>query len=165
MQGRIGAGKRVVAQAGGLTKFGMSEAQAFAVENQLGVIDEGHAAGMGKWIALKAGSSQYTSLATDIRVTSIETVLPQVKGTTLATETIPGPGRVYVLKWATAASSSNPALSSTITFPVTGPTLPIQEVTTAKGSKETVTLSKWGEFVHIAAPPPSQTIAYATVSG
>ena len=117
-----------------------------------------------KWIALKAGSSQYTSLATDIRVTSIETVLPQVKGTTLATETIPGPGRVYVLKWATAASSSNPALSSTITFPVTPP-LPIQEVTTAKGSKETVTLSKWGEFVNIAAPPPSQTIPYAKVSG
>jgi len=118
-----------------------------------------------KWIALKAGSSQYTSLATDIRVTSIETVLPQVKGTTLATETIPGPGRVYVLKWATAASSSNPALSSTITFPVTGPALPIQEVTTAKGSKETVTLSKWGEFVNIAVPPLSQTIPYAKVSG
>ena len=51
MQGRIGAGKRVVAQAGGLTKFGMSEAQAFAVENQLGVIDEGHAAGMGKLLS------------------------------------------------------------------------------------------------------------------
>ncbi len=118
-----------------------------------------------KWIILKAGSSQYTSLATDIRVTSIATLLPQVKGTTVATETIRGPGRVYVLKWATAASSSNPALSSTITFPVTGPPLPIQEVTTAKGSRETVTLSKWGEFVHIAAPPLSQTIPYAKVSG
>jgi hypothetical protein len=118
-----------------------------------------------KWITLKAGSSQYTSLATDIRISSIDTVLPQAKGTTLAVETVPGPGRVYVLKWATAASSSNPALSSTITFPVTGPTLPIQEVTTAKGTKETVTLSKWGEFVNIASPPLSQTIPYAKVSG
>ena len=77
-----------------------------------------------KWITLKAGSSQYTSLATDIKVSSIESVLPPAKGTTLATETIPGPGRVYVLKWATAASSSNPALSSTLTFPVTAPPCP-----------------------------------------
>ncbi len=45
-----------------------------------------------KWITLKAGSSQYTSLATDIKVSSIESVLPPAKGTTLATETIPGLG-------------------------------------------------------------------------
>ncbi len=49
--------------------------------------------------------------------------------------------------------------------PGDGPALPIQEVTTAKGSKETVTLSKWGEFVNIAVPPLSQTIPYAKVSG
>ena len=74
-----------------------------------------------KWITLKAGSSQYTSLATDIKVSSIESVLPPAKGTTLATETIPGPGRVYVLKWATAASSSNPASVEHYHVPGDGP--------------------------------------------
>ncbi len=118
-----------------------------------------------KWITLKAGSSQYTSLATDIRVTSIQTILPQLKGTTLSVDNSPGAGRLYVLKWTTAASSSNPALSSTLTFPVVGATLPIQEVTTAKGSKETVTLSKWGEHVSVVGPPLSQTIPYSKVSG
>jgi hypothetical protein len=118
-----------------------------------------------KWITLKAGSSQYTSLATDIRVTSIQTVLPQAKGTTLSFADTPGAGRVYVLKWTTAASSSNPKLSSTLTFPVAGATLPIQEVTTATGSKETVTLSKWGEHVSVVGPPLSQTIPYSKVSG
>ena len=93
-------------------------------------------------------------------------MLPPAKGTTLATETIPGPGRVYVLKVGHGRLELEPrARSSTITFPVTGLALPIQEVTTAKGSKETVTLSKWGEFVNIAVPPLSQTIPYAKVSG
>jgi hypothetical protein len=117
-----------------------------------------------RWIALKAGSSQYTSLATDIRISSVLTVLPQVKGTTLSVQTT-GTTRLYVLKWTTAASSSNPKLTSSITFPVTGATLPIQEVTTAKGSRETVTLSKWGEFVSVVAPPLDQTIDYSKVSG
>ena len=67
---------------GGLTKIvGLSSAEVKKVGS--------------KWITLKEGSSQYTSLATDIRVTSIETVLPPVKGTTLATETIPGPARLH----------------------------------------------------------------------
>ncbi|MGO9657952.1 MAG: hypothetical protein ACLP7F_06270 [Acidimicrobiales bacterium] len=117
-----------------------------------------------KWITLKAGSSQYTSIATDIRISSVQTVLPQAKGTTLSVDTAL-PVHLYVLSWTTAASSSNPKLSSTITFPVAGATLPIQEVTTAKGSKETVTLSKWGEFVNIVSPPLSQTIPYSKVSG
>ncbi|MGA3217840.1 MAG: hypothetical protein ABSE77_01980 [Acidimicrobiales bacterium] len=117
-----------------------------------------------KWISLKAGSSQYTSIATDIRIASIQTVLPQAKGTTLSIDTAT-PVHLYVLAWTTAASSSNPKLTSTITFPVVGATLPIQEVTTATGSKETVTLSKWGEFVRIVSPPLSQTIPYSKVSG
>jgi hypothetical protein len=117
-----------------------------------------------KWIALKAGTSQYTSLATDIRISSVQTLLPQAKGTTLSVETTT-PAHLYVLKWTTAASSSNPKLSTTLTFPVAGATLPIQEITTASGSRETVTLSKWGEFVRIVGPPLSQTIPYSKVPG
>ncbi len=116
------------------------------------------------WIALKAGTSQYTSLAADIKVSSVQTVLPTAKGTRLSVQGSTG-ARVYVLSWTTAATSSAPKLTSTLTFPVGGATLPIQETTTASGSKETVTLSKWGEFVRISVPPLSDTIAYSKVTG
>jgi hypothetical protein len=117
-----------------------------------------------KWITLKAGTSQYNNLATDIRISSVQTVLPQAKGTTLSIDSTTAV-HLYVLTWTTAASSSNPKLSSTLTFPVAGTTLPIQEVTTSKSTRETVTLSKWGELVRITAPPLSQTIPYSKVSG
>jgi hypothetical protein len=116
------------------------------------------------WIALKAGTSQYTSLAADIKVSSVQTVLPAAKGTTLTTQTVTG-AHLYVLEWTTAATSSAPKLTSTLTFPVAGTTLPIQETTTASGSKETVTLSKWGEFVNISAPAARDTIPYSKVPG
>jgi hypothetical protein len=135
--------------ASGLTKIvGMSSGQAQKVGRD--------------WIVLKAGTSQYTGLATDIRISSVETVLPAAKGTTLSVETSAG-HRLYVLKWATAATSSVPALTNTLTLPVAGATLPIQEVATAKGSKQTVTLSKWGEFVQVSAPPARDTIPYSKV--
>jgi hypothetical protein len=43
-----GAGEGVVAQAGGFTELGLGEAFALAIEDQLGVVDEGHAVGLGK---------------------------------------------------------------------------------------------------------------------
>ncbi len=117
-----------------------------------------------RWIALKKGTTQYTGLATDITISSIETVLPSPKGTTLSIDTTTAT-HLYVLKWATAATSSTPKLSSLLTLPVAGAPLPIQEITTAAGSKETITLSRWGEFVRIDPPPVGSTIPYAKVTG
>jgi hypothetical protein len=116
------------------------------------------------WIALKAGSSQYKGLATDITISSIETVLPNPKGPTLSVDTTTAT-HLYVLKWTTAATSSTPKLSSLLTLPVAGVPLPIQEITTAAGSKETITLSKWGEFVRLDPPPAGSTIPFAKVTG
>jgi hypothetical protein len=42
------AGEGVVGEAGGLAELGMDEALALAVENEFGVVDEGHAVGVGK---------------------------------------------------------------------------------------------------------------------
>ena len=49
-------GKGGVGEAGGVARFGIGETDALAVENQLGVVDEGHAVGVGE--LLGAGSDE-----------------------------------------------------------------------------------------------------------
>jgi len=56
VQGGFGSGEGVVAEAGGFTKLGMGEALTLAVEDQLGVVDEGHAVGAGE--VLRAGTDE-----------------------------------------------------------------------------------------------------------
>jgi len=51
---RFRTGECIVAEAGGLAELGMGEALALAVENQLGVVDEGHAVGLGKLLGAVA---------------------------------------------------------------------------------------------------------------
>ena len=50
------AGEGVVGEAGSLAGLGLGKALPLAVENQLGVVDEGHAVGVGK--VLGAGTYQ-----------------------------------------------------------------------------------------------------------
>jgi hypothetical protein len=116
------------------------------------------------WIVVAVGSSQYSSLKNDVLIGSIAGVLPAAKGTTVARQNVKGTN-LYVLSWTTAASGSTPKLSNTLTLSATGATLPIEETTTASGSRETLTLSKWGERVDIAAPPAGSTIPFSKVSG
>jgi hypothetical protein len=47
-EGGIETGEGVVAKASGFTNLGLSESFALAVENQFGVVDEGHAVSVGK---------------------------------------------------------------------------------------------------------------------
>jgi hypothetical protein len=56
VEGGFGAGEGLVVEAGGLAELGMGEAFAFAVEDQLGVVDEGHAVGCGE--VLRAGTDE-----------------------------------------------------------------------------------------------------------
>jgi hypothetical protein len=50
------AGECVVAEAGGFAELGVGEAFALAVEDQFGIVDEGHAVGVGK--LLRAGADE-----------------------------------------------------------------------------------------------------------
>jgi hypothetical protein len=115
-------------------------------------------------MSVKAGTSQYKGLAASMTVSSVASVLPAAKGTTLYNPARPGKN-VYTLKWHTPATSSEPALANTLTVSAVGATLPVRETTTASGGgKETVALSKWDEHVVVSAPPAKSTIPFSKVS-
>ena len=136
----------------GLTKiFGLTSAQVKKIGTD--------------WVSVKAGTSQYKDLAAEMTVSSVSGVLPAANGTTLYAPTPPAK-KLYTLKWDTAATSSEPALTNTLTLSAIGATLPVQETSTASGgSNETVALSKWGEHVLVSAPPAASTIPLSNLSG
>jgi hypothetical protein len=110
------------------------------------------------WVSVKAGTSQYKDLAASMTISSVASVLPAAKGTALSTST-PSAQKLYILKWNTAATSSEPAWATTLTLSAIGATLPIQETSTASGGgSEKVAFSNWGEHVVVSAPVAASTI-------
>jgi hypothetical protein len=116
------------------------------------------------WISMKSGSSEYSDLKKAVTLSSVTSVFPAAKGTKLSTSTVNGT-KVNVLSWTTAATSSSPKISSSLTISAVGATLPIKETATASGEAETITLSKWDERVSVSAPSVASTIAYSKVTG
>jgi hypothetical protein len=117
------------------------------------------------WVSVKAGTSQYASLSSGMSASSLTAVLPKAKGAKLSTEVSSG-AHLYVIKWDTAATSSSPQLSSTLTLSEAGATLPVEQISTASGgSKETAKFSRWGETVRVSAPPTGSTIPFSKVTG
>ena len=118
-----------------------------------------------KWVSVKAGSSQYTDVAGSMTLSAVAGVLPAAKGTTLY-----GPSasakHLYTLKWQTAATSSEPKLTDTLTLSAVGATLPVEETTTTSGGgHETLVLSRWDEHVKVTPPPAGSTVALSKLSG
>jgi hypothetical protein len=117
------------------------------------------------WESWKAGTSQYSNLKSDVTMTSIAALLPKAKGTKLSSVVTKGT-KLYVLKWTTAATSSIPKLSNTLTVSTGETTLPVEGTTTASGgTKATTTLSRWGEHVLVSTPPAASVIASSKVTG
>jgi hypothetical protein len=117
------------------------------------------------WISWKSGTAQYSDLKADVTISSVAQVVPKTKGTKLSTD-VTKHGKLYVLKWTTAATSSIPKLSNTLTVMAEGTALPVEETSTASGgSKVTTTFSMWGEDVLVSAPPATSTIAASKVTG
>ena len=118
-----------------------------------------------RWISIKAGTSQYSAVATGTTISSLTSVLPVTKGTTLTTTTEHGLS-VHVLKWTTAATGTTPKLAITLTISATGTILPVEAVSTAAdGTKATTKLSHWGGQPLVSAPPIASTIASSKVTG
>jgi hypothetical protein len=115
------------------------------------------------WVSMKAGTSQYSSLKSSVTISSVTSVLPTAKGTTVSTSVSKGT-KLYVLKWTTKATSSTPKLSSALTVSAEGATLPVKETETASSGSETTTFSKWGEHILVTAPPVASTIAYSKIT-
>jgi hypothetical protein len=131
----------------GLTSlFGMTAAEA----KKLGT----------RWEFWKSGTTQYKELKKDIGEDSLQTLAPSAKGTTLTTA-----GSDYALNWTSAATSSTPALTNTLTISMRTK-LPIEETSTdTAGERVTTRISKWGESVDVHAPPGRSTVAASTISG
>src|ERR1039457_5330065 len=117
------------------------------------------------WVSWKAGTSQYTSLKSNLTISSVSGLLPKAKGTRLSTGVTNG-SKLYVLKWTSAATSSTPKLSNTLTVSAGATTLPVEETATdSSDTKVTTMLSKWGERVLVTAPPIASTIASSKITG
>jgi len=137
--------------AAGLTStFGMSAAQAKTVGS--------------KWVSWKAGTSQYTQLASDVHVSALLGVLPTVAGTTMSTVVTRGV-RLYLLRWTVAATKTVPKLRYALTVSVRS-RLPVQETSSdAAGTKVATTFSRWGQKVTVTVPPPASTLSSSALTG
>jgi hypothetical protein len=115
------------------------------------------------WISAKAGTSEYAGFKSGLTISSLAGLLPATKGTTLSTTVTDGV-HLYVLKWTTAATSSTPKLSNTMTISAVGATLPVEGIATASSGSATLKFSKWGEQVAVSVPPVASTISYSKVT-
>jgi hypothetical protein len=118
-----------------------------------------------EWVSFKTGTSQYSNVKADVTFRSVTALLPRAKGTKLSTEVVNGT-KLDVLKWTSPSSNSVPTLSNTLTVSTGLITLPVKVTSiAANGTKETTTLSKWGELVLVSAPPAASSIASSEVAG
>ncbi len=116
-----------------------------------------------KWVYWKHGTTQYADLEADVTVSSLTSVLPKAKGTKLSTRATKG-STLYVLRWTTAATSSAPKLSNTLSVS-TRTDLPVRATSTASGgTKVDTTFSDWGKHVLVSAPPAGSTVPGSTIT-
>jgi hypothetical protein len=113
-------------------------------------------------IAMKKGSSEYTTFKDNLTAGTFPALLPSFKGTTLLAARDKKTNG-YQLTWVTAATSSAPKSTSVLTISSGKTALPIKEsVTTSTGSSST-TFSKWDKKISVTTP--TKTISYASVFG
>ncbi len=133
------------------TIFGLSAAQAKKIGKD--------------WVSFKAGTSEYSDFKPGVTMSTVDSVLPEAKGTKTSMADVKGT-KVYVLTWTVAATSSTPKTSDTLTISAVGAALPIKETASdAAGDHETLLLSNWGEHVSVSAPPAASTISYSQLTG
>jgi hypothetical protein len=117
------------------------------------------------WGSWKAGTSQYANLKSDLTMSSVSALLPNVKGTKLTT-VVSGGSTFYVLKWTIPATTSTPGVTNTLMVSSGAVSLPVKETALiSNGAKATTTLSRWGEQVVVGVPPSSVTITSSKITG
>ncbi len=113
-----------------------------------------------KSIAIKKGSTQYTTFKTNLTSAAFSQLLPAVKGTTLLAKRDKSTGG-YQLTWTTAATSTSPKTTSLLVVSSGSATVPLKEsVSTSSGESHT-TFTKWNQSFTIKVP--TSTIAYSKV--
>ncbi len=112
------------------------------------------------WIAMKKGSSRYTTFQSNLTTGAFSNLMPPAKDTTLLAQRSKANGG-YQIKWVEAATSSEPKSTTIMTISSGKKTLPIDELVTTSSGSSTTKFTKWGETVHVTVP--ASTIAYAIV--
>jgi co-chaperonin GroES (HSP10) len=113
-----------------------------------------------KAIAIKKGSSQYTTFKTNLTSAAFSQLLPAVKGTTLLGARDKST-KGYQLTWTTAATSTSPKTTSVLVVSSGSSTVPLKEsVSTSSGESHT-TFTKWDKSFTVKVP--TSTIAYSKV--
>jgi len=117
-----------------------------------------------RWVAIKAGTTEYQALAAENTIASVPaSLLPSAADAVqVRTATISG-RKTYVLEWKAAASGSSPAYSAQLILTVTPQILPVSETIATSGASKTVTFSRWGSPFTVNAP--ASVIPYSEVSG
>jgi co-chaperonin GroES (HSP10) len=114
-----------------------------------------------KSIAIKKGSSQYTTFKTNLTSAAFSQLLPAVKGTTLLAKRDKTTGG-YQLTWTTAASSTSPKTTSILVVSSSGSaTVPLKESVSTSSGKSSTTFTKWDKSFTVKVP--TSTIAYTKV--
>lgn len=131
-------------QAGFTTLFGLSAADATKVGK--------------RWESWKAGTKQYANLASDVKMSSVTSLLPKAKGTTASTN-----AKSYVLKWTTAATSSIPKLTDSLTVSAETNLPTTASSSSPSGTSVSTTLSHWGENVSVKTPPAKSTVSSSRI--
>lgn len=117
-----------------------------------------------KWVYWKHGTTQYSELEGDVTLSSLTSVVPKAKGTKLSSHDTGG-STLYVLKWTTAATSSAPELSNTLSVSMRTD-LPVRSTSTdSSGTKVATTYSDWGKHVDVSAPPARSTVPASKITG
>jgi hypothetical protein len=117
-----------------------------------------------RWVAIKAGTTEYQALAAENTIASIpSSLLPSAANPVQVRTATMGGQKTYVLDWKAAASGSDPAYTAQLILTVTPQILPVSETIATSGASKTVTFSRWGSPFTVTAP--ATVIPYSEVSG
>jgi hypothetical protein len=111
-------------------------------------------------IAMKKGTSPYTTFDSNLTSSTFANLLPHAKGTTLLAKRDAATGG-YQLSWHEAATSSSPASTTVITISAGKKALPLKESVTTSEGKSKTTFTQWGEAVKVTAP--TSTVSYTKI--
>ncbi len=113
-------------------------------------------------IAMKKGTSAYTSFEQNLSSSALVHLLPTVTGTTLLAAR-DKKTKGYQLSWTTAASATQTKSSTVMVISSGRKALPVDEHVTTPVGHSTTTFTKWNESIHVTVP--TSTIAYSKVVG
>jgi hypothetical protein len=123
-------------------------ADAFALEQVVGLTHAQASQYAGKWLAFHAGDAGYADAIDGMTLASgLHTTLDLVSAKTVGTSTVNGVQVVGV------AGRDPDGDTETVYISVASPHLPVSSHSTGNGADVQETFSRWGETVHASAPP------------